>query len=384
MTQGSPERNTLLKHVLVSRDIGGAERIGLALAEHFGARPDWRIEIAAPSGGSTQARLQASGITHTLFSDQRLFSSGRIASASTALRIAGTALLARGLLHFHAPFLYRAVNPTSRLGPRLKSIVHIHLEYDDLAWPLSQAPDAIVLCANFLRPEVEKALAHRSGRATRIHVAPNAVDTGRFHPGSPAERHTDELDGLDDGHDHLAAIVANLAEHKGQHTAIKAIAALRRGGLRVSLLVVGSCRAEHAGYDTTLRELAHAEGVARYVHFLGQRDDIPAILRACDVLLLPSTNEGLPLSILEAQASGVVVLAAPTAGIPEVVKDGLTGFLAAADDHRTYAERIAHLIRDPALHASIRAASIDQVARDHTWTRYVERIASIYRDTLAG
>jgi len=381
MTPTDGETPALLKHVLVSRDIGGAERIGFALAEHFATRPGWRIEIAAPSGGSTQARVQASGAAHSLFSDQRLFSSGRVASASTALRIAGASMLARGLLHFHAPFLYRAVNPYSRLGPRLKSVVHIHLEYDDLAWPLSQPPDAIVLCANFLRPAVEKALARRSGRATRIHVAPNAVDTGRFFPGTAAEP---VQVGRDDDHEHLAAIVANLSEHKGQHTAIKAIAALRRDGLRISLLIVGSCRPEHAGYDATLRALAHGEGVARHVHFLGQRDDVPAILRACDVLLLPSTNEGLPLSILEAQACGVVVLAAPTAGIPEVVKDGHTGFLAAADDPRRYAELIAHLIRNPALHASMRAASIEQVARDHTWTRYVERIESIYRDTLTG
>lgn len=381
MTRAPHETPVLLKHVLVSRDVGGAERIGFALAADFAARPGWRIEIAAPGGGSTQARAAASGSGHTIFSEQRLFASGRIASAATALHIAGRSLFARGLLHFHAPFLYRAVNPVSRLGPGLKSIVHIHLEYDDLAWPLSQPPDAIVLCANFLRPAVEQALAGRSGRATRIHVAPNAVDTRRFFPGTPAER---RLDGLDDDHTHRAAIVANLSEHKGQHTAIKAIAALRRDGLRVSLLVVGSCRPEHAGYDATLRALAQAEGVAAHVHFLGQRDDVPALLRACDVLLLPSTNEGLPLSILEAQACGVVVLAAPTAGIPEVVKDGHTGFLAPADDHRRYAERIAQLIRNPSLHASIRAASIEQVARDHTWTRYVERIESIYRDTLAG
>jgi len=64
-----------------------------------------------------------------------------------------------------------------------------------------------------------------------------------------------------------------------------------------------------------LQALCSELGVADQIRFLGHREDIPDLLRAADILLLPSTNEGLPLSVLEAQATKVPVLAAPTAGI---------------------------------------------------------------------
>ena len=82
------------------------------------------------------------------------------------------------------------------------------------------------------------------------------------------------------------------------------------------------------------------------VRLLGQRDDANVLLRAADFFLLPSTNEGLPLSILEAQATKVPVLAAPTAGIPEIVRDAETGFLIPATDAPGYAHRIRVFARE--------------------------------------
>jgi glycosyltransferase involved in cell wall biosynthesis len=151
-----------------------------------------------------------------------------------------------------------------------------------------------------------------------------------------------------------------------------------REGLPVSLLLVGSCRPENQGYDTVLREQASALGVGDAVHFLGQRDDIAQILRSSDFMVLASTNEGLPLSILEAQACGAVVLAAPTAGVPEVVKDGDTGYLIAADNADGYAQRMIALMRDPGLRLGIAAQAQANILRSHTWSAYVAQIREIY------
>ena len=145
----------------------------------------------------------------------------------------------------------------------------------------------------------------------------------------------------------LLMVVANLAPHKGQHTALRAVADLKAIGPRVRLMLVGAERSDGKGYETQLRQLAADLSIDDRVDFAGFRNDIPLLLAAADFVLLPSTSEGLPLTILEAQATGAVVLAAPTAGIPEVVEDGRTGFLVAASDAAGYAAQIAELLRRP-------------------------------------
>src|SRR5262249_39146420 len=84
---------------------------------------------------------------------------------------------------------------------------------------------------------------------------------------------------------------------------------------------------ENRDYTTRLQDLCNELGVADRIRFLGHREDVPDLLRAADIFFLPSTSEGLPLSVLEAQATKVPVLAAATAGIPEVITDGETAFL---------------------------------------------------------
>lgn len=149
----------------------------------------------------------------------------------------------------------------------------------------------------------------------------------------------------------LLMVVANLSPHKGQETAIRTVALLKANGFQVKLWIVGEERAPSQNYLDKLKSLSMELMVADLVDFVGFRKDIPQLLQATDFLLLPSTNEGLPLVILEAQASKSLVLAAPTAGVPEVIKDGLTGYLIAADDFQGYANKIAFLLKN-SIHAN--------------------------------
>ena len=113
--------------------------------------------------------------------------------------------------------------------------------------------------------------------------------------------------------------------------------------------------------------------------FLGQREDIPELLRAADCLVLPSILEGLPLSVLEAQACKTPVLASPSAGIPEIVIDGKTGFLISANDAEGYAARICAMRQDPLPYHSIVEEAYGIVVRRHSWKEYVERIWEAYQ-----
>ena len=101
-------------------------------------------------------------------------------------------------------------------------------------------------------------------------------------------------------------------------------------------------------------------GLAGRVHFLGQRDDIPDLLAALDIFVLPSHSEGVSLALLEAMAAGLPVIATAVGGLPEVVTDGVNGLLIPPQDPEALAQALARLLDDPAL-----AKKLGENARQH-------------------
>jgi len=88
-------------------------------------------------------------------------------------------------------------------------------------------------------------------------------------------------------------------------------------------------------------------GIAERVFFAGWRDDVPAWLSALDVLAMTSITEGLCTTILDAMAAGVPVVATAAGGIPELVADGQTGYLAPVGDVAAIARHLEHALADP-------------------------------------
>jgi glycosyltransferase involved in cell wall biosynthesis len=286
------------------------------------------------------------------------------------------ALRGFGVAHFHSPFVYGA-RRVSAFG--LKTIVHIHSEEnrEGIAWAFTRPPDVIVTCARFLVDHVRQALPEHVRERMRIVAVSNAVDTTQFTSG---DRHASKHHvGADPGCP-LALVIGNLSPGKGQETAIKSIAQLKRRGVRVALWMAGEERDGSGNYEQHLKKLIAECEVGDRVRLLGFRRDCADLMRAADVLLLPSRKEGLPLSILEAQAAKVVVIAAPAGGIPEIVRDGQTGLLVAADDHEGYANSIERVLQIAPLRQSIVENARRMIERDHSWPVYCEKVASLYRD----
>jgi glycosyltransferase involved in cell wall biosynthesis len=232
----------------------------------------------------------------------------------------------------------------------------------------------------FLVPLVRSALPERWRDRQRITAIPNAVDTERFHPG---DRRAEKARlGLDPDVP-LILMLANLAPHKGQETAIGAAAELARRGIRHRLWMAGSERRSDS-YTRRLRQIIAEAGVGSSVDLLGQRDDAPDLLRAADVLILPSSREGLPLCILEAQASRVPVLAAPVSGVPEIIQDGETGFLVPAGDARGYADRLELLLGRREIQERIADQAFRRIRDQHGWTAYLRAVIAEYEGLEDG
>jgi len=163
--------------------------------------------------------------------------------------------------------------------------------------------------------------------------------------------------------------VGRLAPVKGVETLIRITERLVEEGRNVKVVVAG----DGPYRDEYERMAAKVRG---NVVFAGFRSDIPQLLAACDVFVLPSLSEGLPSALLEAAACGKPLVASNTGAIPDVVIHGETGFLAEPGDVESFARHIKLLLDDAEKAARFGARAREHVRRDFDW----DAIASRYED----
>jgi len=156
-----------------------------------------------------------------------------------------------------------------------------------------------------------------------------------------------------------------------------AFKSLRERGIDARLCLVGD------GPDRNeVERRAHELGVMRETLFLGYQEQVASLFAAFDVFILPSANEGTPVTAIEALAAGKPVVATRVGGIPDVVRDGEDGFLVAPGDVDAIAERLAQLATDPQLRARMGEAARARVRERYSVERLVDDVDRLYRSLL--
>jgi glycosyltransferase involved in cell wall biosynthesis len=154
---------------------------------------------------------------------------------------------------------------------------------------------------------------------------------------------------------------------------------LRETGVDAVLCLVGD------GPDRPqLEQRAHELGVIRDTLFLGYQEDVAPFYAAFDALILPSSNEGTPVSAIEALAAGRPVVATRVGGVPDVVQEGEDGFLVEPGATDDLAERLARLAREPELRERMGRAGRDRVLPRYAVERLVDDIDRLYRSLLTS
>jgi len=170
-------------------------------------------------------------------------------------------------------------------------------------------------------------------------------------------------------------MAARIVPAKGHDTALKALALLK--DTRWTLLLAG----DHEGdLGPQMQALAQTLDIADRVRFLGLREDVPALLKASDVLLAPSRREALSLTLLEASACSLPIVATRVGGIGEVVEDGASGFLVPPDDPAALAAALAPLLGDPALRARCGARARQRFEAGFTEKAMFDKTVAVYRE----
>ena len=220
--------------------------------------------------------------------------------------------------------------------------------------------------------QVAAQLRERFGvRADKITQVPNAVALDRFPRAvSPAPARP-----TDPAVPHTVLTVARLDPQKGLHDLVAAAALVPEA----RVMVVGE-GPERPALETEIARL----GLGDRVHLLGFRSDVPDLLAASDLFVLPSLFEGLPLSILEAMAAGKPVVATAIGGNDEAVVDGATGLLVPPGDPQALADAIRALLRDPERRRRLGEAGRRRAEAEFSATAMVRRVAAVYDELLAA
>jgi glycosyltransferase involved in cell wall biosynthesis len=128
-----------------------------------------------------------------------------------------------------------------------------------------------------------------------------------------------------------------------------------------------------------LESQIEARGLREHFHLAGFHSDLDKFYPHFDLLVLPSYTEGLPNVVLEAFAAGVPVVATAVGGTPEVVSDGVNGYLVAAGDSRALADRIADVLADPDRRRAMGARGQQSVRQEFSFTRQADEYLRLFQ-----
>lgn len=181
--------------------------------------------------------------------------------------------------------------------------------------------------------------------------------------------------GLKDGP--VAGIIARLSEVKGHKYLIMAMKSVIKEIPDAQLLIVGEGKIQK-----DLEALADKLGIEKNIRFIPAVSDISEPLSVMDVFVMPSLQEGLGLSIMEAMLSGVPVAASEVGGIPSLVKDGITGILVRPEDSDGLALAIIDLLKNKEKAAVMAVAAKELIVREFSLEKMVEQTERVYFECL--
>lgn len=136
------------------------------------------------------------------------------------------------------------------------------------------------------------------------------------------------------------------------------------------------------GMERDIRSRVAGSRIADAITFEGYAPHPRDALQGIDVLVVPSKLDGRPNVIMEANACGVPVLAAPVGGIPELIEEGVNGYVIRPEDHAEYARRVRDWLNDPASFACLRRSSRVKAERDFNRRDMLDKYAAVFADAL--
>ncbi|MDQ3957657.1 MAG: glycosyltransferase family 4 protein [Actinomycetota bacterium] len=367
--------------IVTHLDPGGAQETVVLLAEGLAER-GFDVTVAARPGGEEEPRIVAAGAAlEPLDHLYRAVSPRRDVAAYREI----ARLLARGrfdVVHTHSSKAGVLGRIAARRG-HVPAVVHTSHGLPvnpDMSAPAralliaaeraaARACDAVVAVSHATAAELREL---RLARPEQISVVPSGVDLRRFRRVSRA----DARRRLDLGReDPVVGWVGRYFDQKRPDHVVEAARRLLEEVPRATILLVG---------DGPLMERTRAQAAGEpRIRFLGHRADVESIYPALDVMILASAWEGLPRTVIEAQAAGVPVVSTNVSGIPEVVIHGETGCLVEPGRPEELGAAAATLLGDEAARRRMGAAAGTRISDVYSSDHTADATAALYREILS-
>ena len=371
-------------------DWSGAEVALMRLVA--GLRREHALAVACPNAGRLATAVHQSGIPHLPLPPVDVSLRPHIVLTPVGvgqLILAGVALRAAARRHhadvIHANSLRAGLSgAVARLlgGPPVVVQVHEHLPDSLLAQAtrraIARSAAAVVAVTAFTAANFNKGLGVERAQPIYISIELERFDPERVEPAPLRQELGLPADAV------LIGEVAQITPWKGQDTAIRMLAAMRRSRSDVHLVLVGDIafktrltRHDNAGYLRQLHALIADLGLSGCVHFLGHRNDVPAVVRALDLVVLPSWSEPFGTVAAESMAMGTPPMVGAVGGVSEYVEHGRSGLVLPPDDPEQWARAALDLLADPDRLAAM-GARARVVAGRFTDRRYVQQMLEVY------
>ena len=358
-------------HVIDSLHLGGAQEVVLNLATCGSSR--FRHEVATMHGhGIYWDRLQDAGVkVHSLSPHKHL---PLYLATLPALLLANRP----DILHCH-------LIPSNIIAKPLGALlgVPLILNHDHTNDP-QRIDNKLLLTLDkttnrFARHIIAVAgacrdflIQHESISPEKITLVPNAIDLRRFSPGNADRPNSRNKFGLPIDAKVIAG-VGRLNPQKNFSLFLDIAAALASRFPELRFLLAGE-----GPEESMLREKARALGLADRIIFAGYVADTRQVYAAADILLMPSRFEGLPMTLLEAMAMGLTVVASKLDGIAEVIEDGREGFLIESNDTHGFVDRCAALLENPTKSSELASNARAKIEARFSVERMTSAVEAIY------
>lgn len=359
--------------VVLSLNPGGTERLVVELVKRL--RPELSMAVCClDEEGSWGETLRRENVTVVALRRREGFRPqlGRAIAKAAAQHGARVVHC-----HHYSPFVYASI---ARLwAPHLKIVFTEHGRLNDSGPSpkrrtanrvLAHAPRTVVTVSSDLKQH----LVAEGFPTDKVNVIYNGIDVGPLPDRAARGRIRQQL-GIDD-RTIVVGTVARLDPVKDLQTLVRALGA-PEASRPMTLLVIGD-GSERGQIEAAARDA----GVASFVRFLGHRDDARELLAGCDVYANSSISEGISLTILEAMAAGLPVVATRVGGTPEIV-DTSCGRLVPSRDPASLATTLSELAGDAALRCVLGRAARARVEQHFTLDRMIAEYRDAYYSAVA-
>jgi len=372
-----PTRPIRIAFVLHVMQVAGAEMLVFDIIQRLGTKIK-PVVFCLDSIGQLGERLQRSGIPIINFGRRPGIDAKIAINMAKEIRERHVDIVHA---HQYTPFFYSALAKLLTFQ-KFKLIFTEHgRHYPDIISSKRKAINQYLLnrCAddiNAVSLFSVQALVEKDGfPVKRVHVIKNGISPDRYNISSD-KRTAKKKVGLDPDRRYLIC-VARFHPVKDHTTLLNSFSRIIAKSPDVDLLLAGDGALRHM-----LEQQAIQLGISQHVHFLGVRKDIPDLMHASDVFVLTSLSEATSITLLEAMASSLPVVVTNVGGNPEVVKEGINGFLAPRGDIDGIANACLRLFADDKLCSRMGRNGLELINKDYLLNHTIDEYWELYLKTL--